>query len=70
MIYLFQNVKVVEMKEISDFKDGESYFLLTEIDELPKNHQPVIYTESAKGKICDVNMQIQLVKKWRSSLIN
>ncbi len=39
MIYLFQNCKVVEMKEISDFKDGESYFLLTEIDELPAIHR-------------------------------
>ncbi len=42
MIYLFQNGKVVEMKEISDFKDGESYFLLTEIDELPAIHRSVI----------------------------
>ncbi len=42
MIYLFQNCKVVEMKEISDFKDGESYFLLTEIDELPAIHRSVI----------------------------
>jgi hypothetical protein len=32
MIYLFQNGNVVEMKEISDFKDGETYYLMTEID--------------------------------------
>ncbi len=47
MIYLFQNGKVVEMKEISDFKDGETYFLLTKIDELPEIHRP----KTEKGKI-------------------
>jgi hypothetical protein len=46
MIYLFQNGKVVEMKEIIDFKEGESYFLLTEIDELPAIHRSVIRIEA------------------------
>lgn len=42
MIYLFKNGDVIEMKEISDFKDGETYFLLTEIDELPAIHRPPV----------------------------
>jgi hypothetical protein len=51
MIYFFQNGKVVKMRDISNFKDGETYFLLTEIDELPAIHRP----ELEKGKIWDVN---------------
>jgi hypothetical protein len=49
MIYLFQNGKVVEMKEISDFKDDETYYLLTDIEDLPAIHQPV-----ARGIIWNV----------------
>ena len=40
MIYLYENNRVIEMNEISQFENGKLYFLLTEIDELPAIHNP------------------------------
>jgi len=38
MIYLYENNRVIEMNEISQFENDKWYFLLTEIDELPATH--------------------------------